>query len=274
MKKSLALVTNLYYSAKGRAYYREDILLSELLRDTFRLVLVHPEDLDSIASCVDAILVRNTGPMIGHSALLKSLQTNSHQWPIFNDLAGKGDIRGKQHLLSLFSKGYPVIPTVDTVNDIEKLGKTSKYLIKPIDGCDSHGITILTKDEVEQLDPTGFVIQPMINFDYEVSFYFIGNEFQYAMNAPNPAKRWELEQYLPNKEDIQFATRFIDWNSCSRGIQRIDACRDQNGALLLMELEDYNPFLSLELLDQATRQKFIKKLTHAISSYKQSSLNT
>lgn len=266
MKKSLALATNLYYQAKGREYYREDIFLSELLRDHFKLLVVHLEDLDCVASSVDVILIRNTGPMAEHRTLLSAIQENI-EWPIFNDLSGKGDIQGKKHLLSLFAEGYPVIPTVDSVNDIEKLGKSTSYLIKPIDGCDSHGLQILEKEKVERLAPKGFVIQPTINFKYEVSFYFIGDEFQYALYAPNPERRWELAQYMPNKEDIQFAKCFIEWNTCSRGIQRVDACRDQKGDLLLMELEDYNPYLSFELLDRPTKQKFIEKLAKDIINF-------
>lgn len=72
---------------------------------------------------------------------------------------------------------------------------------------------------------------------------------------------------MPNKEDILFAKYFIELNTCSRGIQRVDACRDQKGDLLLMELEDYNPYLSLELLDRPTKQKFIEKLAKDIIDF-------
>jgi len=267
MKKSLALVTNLYYQAKGREYYREDILLSKLLRDHFQILLVHLEDLESVVSCVDKILLRNTGPLAEHSGLLKVLQKNN-DWPLFNDLSGKGDIQGKQHLLHLFAGGYPVIPTVDTVSDLEKLGEHDNYLIKPINSCDSNGLKILVKKEVERLAPNGFVIQPKINFLHEVSFYFIADEFQYALYAPHPTMRWKLERYVPNEADLQFAKCFIQWNSCRRGIQRVDACREESGNLLLMELEDYNPFLSLELIDDDTKQKFVEKLMKDIIDFK------
>ena len=167
----------------------------------------------------------------------------------------------RSYLLDLFTAGYPVIPTVNSLKKIGKLGEPAQYLIKPINGCDSAGLQILTKREIEQLAPKGFVIQPKINFAYEVSFYFIGKKIQYALYAPNPAMRWKLEQYFPSEEDVRFAKQFIDWNTCSRGIQRVDACRDEKGNLLLMELEDYNPFLSLELIDEPTKKTFIEKLT-------------
>ena len=39
MKKTLLLVTNFYYQAKGREYFREDIELSELLRNRMSVSL-------------------------------------------------------------------------------------------------------------------------------------------------------------------------------------------------------------------------------------------
>ena len=198
--------------------------------------------------------------------MLQIIQKKAH-WPLFNDLAGKGDILGKQHLLDLFSEDYPVIPTVKSVDELDKLGPFSRYLVKPIDGCDSHGLQILHKDQLMSLSMDGFVIQPMIDFEYEVSFYFIENEFQYALYAPDPHRRWELQHYSPDERDLEFAASFIKWNSCNRGIQRIDACRDKKGRLLLMEIEDYNPYLSLELLDYVIKDKFVKTLKSKIEKF-------
>lgn len=46
------------------------------------------------------------------------------------------------------------------------------------------------------------------------------------------------------EEDIAFATEFIRWNNIRSGIQRIDACRTKDGKLLLVELENLNPYPS------------------------------
>lgn len=266
MKKSLILVTDLYYQARGREYYREDIALSQLLRSTFNLVLVHIEDLQCVAPYVDAILLRNTGPIANHQNLLEKLQTQT-EWPIFNDLSGKGDIKGKYHLIELFSAGYPVIPSVRSFSEIEKLGATNQYMLKPLDGCDSHGIEVGTKEEISKLNLSSYMIQPNIKFSSEVSFYFIGKEFQYALSTVHPEQRWQLNIFKPSEKELKFATSFIEWNSCTRGIQRVDACRNEHGELLLMELEDYNPFLSLELLEKETVEKFIKKLSQQITHF-------
>ena len=70
--------------------------------------------------------------------------------------------------------------------------------------------------------------------------------------------------YHPLREDIEFALKFIDWNTCKLGIQRVDACRLQDGTLLLMELEDYNPYLSLDLLDSVTKNRFLELFCQTI----------
>ena len=40
----------------------------------------------------------------------------------------------------------------------------------------------------------------------------------------------------------------------------MDACRTPKGELLLVELEDLNPYLSLDLLDSTTRDAFVSGL--------------
>ncbi|MDQ7862173.1 hypothetical protein RCO48_17785 [Peribacillus frigoritolerans] len=89
-------------------------------------------------------------------------------------------------------------------------------------------------------------------------FYFIDKEFQYALYAPDKEKRWELKEYAPTEADLAFAKRFIEWNNLEWGIQRVDACRNEQGELLLVELEDLNPYLSLLELTEETRQNFCK----------------
>jgi hypothetical protein len=43
-----------------------------------------------------------------------------------------------------------------------------------------------------------------------------------------------------------------------------DACRTADGRLLLVELEDLNPYLSLELLDTATHDAFVQHMTASL----------
>jgi hypothetical protein len=116
---------------------------------------------------------------------------------------------------------------------------------------------ILSKEEILIKKPENKIIQPFIDFQYEVSFYYIDDQFQYALYAPDKTKRWELMEYNIVAGDLEFADQFIKWNNLTTGITRVDACRLKDGSLLLVELEDLNPFLSIHLLSEHKRNKFI-----------------
>lgn len=61
-KKSLLLLTDFSYQAKGREYFREDVELSCLLRRKFKVTVSHIEDASHLMNQVDVVLIRNTGP--------------------------------------------------------------------------------------------------------------------------------------------------------------------------------------------------------------------
>jgi hypothetical protein len=164
----------------------------------------------------------------------------------------------------LFTQNYPIIPTIDDIKELDKLPSVDRYVIKPKDGADSIGLEFLNREELFEKQLTGMIIQPAIDFEYEVSFYFINDQFEYAMYAPNIDERWNLKMYDCSMDEINFAKQFIEWNDINWGIQRVDACKTKEGDLLLMELEDLNPYLSLLELDDETRDKFINDLTKAI----------
>ena len=155
-----------------------------------------------------------------------------------------------------------------SMEDIDLLPNTDKYVIKPKDGADSIGLEFLSKEELIKRNLTGggYLIQPAIDFKYEVSFYFINDKLEYAMYAPDKAQRWKLEKYDFDNEDSEFAKKFIKWNGIKNGIQRVDACRTQDGKLLLVELEDLNPYLSVLELDDDTREVFIQDLIDALNN--------
>ncbi|MEK9157250.1 MAG: hypothetical protein AAB448_03950, partial [Patescibacteria group bacterium] len=173
---------------------------------------------------------------------------------------GKADIRGKQYLIDLTKQEFPVIPTIDDVRHLDCLPRTSRFVVKPKDGADSVGIKFVTSRELQEQEWNGYLIQPAMDIKYEISFYFIDKEFQYALHAPDKQRRWELKNYEPTKEDLHFAQIFIEWNDLSHGIQRVDACRTEVDDVLLVELEDLNPYLSLSVLNEAQREAFIAKL--------------
>jgi hypothetical protein len=267
MKKILYL-TDLYYQAKGRNYYEEDLYITSKLKDHFTILIGNPTQAISFIECADIVVFRNTGPVIYYqeyfNAFLKAAK-ESHV-TTFNSFDGNADTKGKQYLLDLTKAGYPVIPTVDNIDEIHKLGSTDLYILKLKNGADSIGMQRLTKEELLTLGPTEKLIQPFLDFEYEVSFYYLNNKFQYALFAPDKQKRWELKEYQPTTDDLLFAARFIEWNNMKRGISRVDACRIKDGSLLLVELEDLNPFLSIDLLSEQKRELFINGLIEELKS--------
>lgn len=265
--KTILYLTDLYYEAKGRKYYEEDLFITSVLKDHFNILIGHPHQAISQLNCADVVVFRNTGAVLGYEdyfrKFLKAVEDNGII--TFNSFDGKADIRGKQYLLDLMDLGYPVIPTVDKTSEIGKLGDPEKYIVKIKNGADSIGMEILTKAELLEAQADGKLIQPLIDFEYEVSFYYLNNEYQYALYAPDPNKRWELKEYNPTREDLYFAEKFITWNDMERGIVRVDACRQKDEEnLLLVELEDLNPFLSLDLLPEAKQHQFLKNFIKAL----------
>jgi hypothetical protein len=266
MKQKLLFVTDLYYESKGRVYYEEDMFLSSRLSESFDLVLCNPRVAIAFMPNVDVILFRNTGPILCFSEEYDAFKKEAlaTRAKVFNELSGKADMKGKQYLIDLTRDGCPVIPSVDNKNEFDRLPVVKNYLAKPIHGADSIGIEFFTANELETIDVTDKLIQPVMEFLYEVSFYFINHDFQYALYAPKPDKRWDLEEYDATESDIEYALKFVEWNDINYGIQRIDACRMPNGELFLMEIEDLNPYLSLDLLPNEIREKFVENLAKSL----------
>jgi hypothetical protein len=167
-------------------------------------------------------------------------------------------MQGKHYLLELHRAGEPVIPTVDRREDVPLLPASDRYVVKPITGADSIGLQVVTS--LDGVDLTGALVQPHVDLVYEVSFVFVGRRFQYAVHAPDRDRRWELVPYAATDDDLAFAQRFVDWNDLDVGVQRVDACRTRDGRLLLVELEDLNPYLSLDLVGPGTRTAFTAAL--------------
>ncbi|MFF7472694.1 hypothetical protein [Streptomyces sp. NPDC008092] len=269
VRPSLLFVTDLAYQARGRRYCDEDIFLTSRLRDTFGLALCHPLEAAALMHAFDAVVVRNSGPVLHYQADYDAFREKAaaQGTRVYNPLSGRGDMAGKQYLLDLTADGYPVIPTVDRPQDLHLLPEAERYAVKPKAGADSIGLTFVSEDRLGGLSYGDILVQPGIDFRYEVSFYYVDDAFQYALYAPDPDRRWVLEPYEPTDADLAFARRFIDWNTLGHGIQRVDACRTREGELLLVELEDLNPYLSLDLVDDRTRDGFVTGMTASLHRF-------
>lgn len=266
VRPSLLLVTDLGYEAAGRLYRDEDIDLAARLRTDFDVALCHPVDAAALMAGFELVLVRNSGPVLrypGEYAEFRRRATAAGA-RVLTELTGKADMVGKQYLVDLTAAGYPVIPTVDRADEVDRLPVVDEYVVKPKFGADSVGLRFVSRAGLAAVTGTESLIQPRIRFSYEVSFYFVGRTFCYALYAPDPGSRWELVPYEPSPADLAFAQRFVEWNDVARGIQRVDACRTEDGALLLVELEDLNPYLSLDRVGPATRDGFVAELTASL----------
>lgn len=265
-------VTDLAYPARGRRYGDEDVFLTSRLREHFDLALCHPLDAAALMDAYDAVVIRNSGPVLGYQKEYDAFRARAlgSGARVYNPLSGKADMAGKQYLLDLSAAGFPVIPTVDRAEDLHQLPAAERYVVKPKAGADSLGLRILPADGLAGLaglaDGT-VLFQPCVDFAYEVSFYFVDDDFQYALYAPDPERRWELRPYAATAADLEFARHFIDWNGLDHGIQRVDACRAPDGELLLVELEDLNPYLSLDALPEEDRDAFVTALTASLSRF-------
>ncbi|MGW7283182.1 hypothetical protein ACWGIV_33925 [Streptomyces sp. NPDC054844] len=262
-------VTDLAYEARGRRYCDEDIYLASRLREDFDLALCHPREAAALLDAFDAVVVRNSGPVLGYQAAYDAFRERAAErgTRVYNQLTGRADMVGKQYLLDLTDAGHPVIPTVGRPEDLHRLPPADEYVVKPRLGADSVGLRFVPADRLRETlrgDAGDLLVQPRVDFAHEISFYFVDHDFQYALYAPHPDRRWRLEPYDASPQDLDFARRFIEWNGIDHGIQRVDACRAPGGELLLVELEDLNPYLSLDALDEAGRDSFVTALRTAL----------
>ncbi|MGW5968857.1 hypothetical protein [Streptomyces sp. NPDC055186] len=265
----LLYVTDLAYPARGRRYGDEDVFLTSRLREDFDLALCHPRDAAALLDGFDAVVVRNSGPVLSYPDAYRAFRERATATgtPVYNPLTGRGDMAGKRYLLELSATGHPVIPTVDRTEDLDWLPAADRYVVKPRLGADSVGLRVVGRDAVDGLVDGSVLVQPHIDFAYEVSFYFVDHDFQYALYAPRTDRRWQLEPYRAGPGDLEFARRFVEWNTLDHGIQRVDACRAPDGELLLVELEDLNPYLSLDALDEASREAFVSAVTASLHRF-------
>lgn len=180
---------------------------------------------------------------------------------------GKFDNQGKTYLSQLFKLGYPVVPTISNIDDLELLGNPQKYLIKPVNGYASFGILESTKENIHSMWDDNYVIQPFINFDAEVQFYFVGNKFEHAQIF-RPKKLLSHEnavKYSPTIQELEIASALAELNGANfNGVQRIDFLK-VGDKLFLSELEDDSPYLDIESLSLEERKRFIndfKQMTY------------
>ena len=172
-RKRILYLTDLSYQAKGRVYSEEDIFITDRLKENFDVVLCHPVCAEAFEGMADLIVFRNTGSVIGYKDTYNSFvkRVKEKGLKTFNTFTGKADMQGKQYLLDLTQKNYPVIPTVDSWDSLDILPETERYVIKPKDGADSIGLEFATREELAHRRLAGgrFLFQPEIDFDSQIA---------------------------------------------------------------------------------------------------------
>ena len=256
----------LFLTNKNNGAFEEDSQLIDFLSKDFEITVSHPLDCLPLPSNAEGIIIRNIWPTHEYAKEWKSIQQKikESKIPTYNSLTGKGDINRKGYLLELSKMGYPVIPTIDNLDNLYLLEDSEYYWVKPKDGCDGSGSGKYTKEDLFKKDLKDHIIQPYIEFTSEPSFFYVDNVFSHAITTPNRLTDKDIEVYKPTEEELAFAQRFVEWNTLGHGIQRIDAVKTKEGKLLLTEVEDLCPYLYIDDIDLETKKVFLEKVAMSL----------
>ena len=252
----------------------EDIWLARAFqKDGHKVAIVDKNYDEQLESLFDVFLLRNTWDT---DATIETIKEKSNfrrrvinkSLPCIN-FDGKCDGNSKEYLVHLYKNGYPVIPTVDNMEDLQMLDECDKFLLKLKDSYDGIGQMVVDKQELKQKYTNSYIIQPFLKFKSEVQFYYIKDKFEYALEfVPGKIPIYpEAIKYIPNENEIKLANEFSKLNGNYYGIQRIDFIKLNNENLLLTELEDIAPYLDLDCVDEETRNKFILDYKNMVYEY-------
>ena len=251
-------------------------ILAKELSNEFTVVISYPEEMEwKKSEKYEMIVSRCTWQYPAKAEEQEKVQRTiaefrhyaiENRLKVYNPLIGKGDMQGKGYLLKLYESGYPVIPSVSDWRRLNELGESTEFIVKPINGLGSGGIARMKRDELVDAKPNG-IIQPLMSFTSEVSFYFVDEKYIYGLSfTPNrDTARTSPQEFIPSQKEIEFAQRFIKWNAMGPGIQRIDAIKKTDGTLLLLELEDAAQYLNLVNVSPETRTRFLAAFEKSVA---------
>ncbi len=190
---------------------------------------------------------------------------------IVSSLDGNLDFNkyGKKYLAELYKKGYNVVPTIDSLEDLSLLPDVSEYILKPYVAYDGFDMRKISRQDLSNLKLYNEVLQPNLKFISEVQLYFVNDEFQYALEyAPSKWPDYPTpHEFIPNQKYIDEAVKIIKLNSASCSFNRVDFLRLNNDEMVILEFADSNPNMSLPLLSKETLNKFLKNFKNAIYNY-------
>ncbi|GAA3294463.1 hypothetical protein GCM10020295_19040 [Streptomyces cinereospinus] len=265
-------VTDLAYQARGRRYGDEDVFLTSRLRESFALALCHPGEAAGLMDAFDAVVVRNSGPVLGHQEACAAFRRAAQErgTRVYNPLTGKADMAA--------SSTWSTSPRPDSRSSPPRTGPRGCTGCRPrtrtwsspssaptrraCAWCPRTGCTRRWPRRPGRSSPSRASTSPTRSPSTSST---TPSSTPCTHRTPIGAGGWS--RTTPPRRDLAFARRFIDWNGIGHGIQRVDACRAPDGALLLVELEDLNPYLSLDALDQERRDAFVAAMTASLHRF-------
>lgn len=252
----------------------EDIWIARVFqKDGHRVSIVDKNYDEKLESLYDIFLLRNTWDT---NATIETMKEGSNfrrrvirkNLPRIN-FDGKYDGSSKEYLVHLYKNGYSVIPTIDKISDLHLLSMYDKFLLKLKNSYDGIGQMIVDREILNQKFTNSYIIQPFMNFKSEVQFYYIKDKFEYALEfIPSKIPIYpDAIKYIPNEREIKLANDFSKLNGNYYGIQRIDFIKLYDGTLLLTEIEDIEPYLDLDCVEEKVKEKFLLDYKNMVYEY-------
>lgn len=174
----------------------------------------------------------------------------------------------KTYLRELAERGARLVPTQwveqatpDAAEAAFAAFGTDRIVIKPVVGAGAWRQVLLRRGEpwpsAEALPPAAAMIQPFlptIQSEGEYSFLFFNGQFSHAVVKLPKKGDYRIqtsfggvaEPYLPSADDLADARAVLDSVSEELFHARVDMVRDEDGSLLLMELELIEPYLFID----------------------------
>ncbi len=172
------------------------------------------------------------------------------------------DGMGKGYLCDMFANGEQVIPTINTMTNVDLLPKSEKYVIKNIK---SFGNGLFQKfvdaNELQNEYTEGEIIQPYMDFVSEVQCYYVGEELMYVFEyTPSKYPNYPPPHFIDLTENEKILSdKYAKYTNLKHGFQRIDFLRKPDNSLILMEIEDHAAFMNLRRLPEDILEKTLTK---------------
>lgn len=178
------------------------------------------------------------------------------------------DGTGKGYLEKLYHKNIKVIPTTDDID--EALGwNCENYMLKTkVSYGSCLGQKEVSKENLKSEYSQKYLIQPKLDFKSEVQTYFINNKLMYVFEyIPYKDEIHDPIKIQLTEEEEKFVKSFVNLSDIEVGMKRIDFLRLNDDSLILLEMEDHAPVMSMEKLDEDLRNKVIDYYVEGIYSY-------